>query len=234
MADARVSTLLADVAELERRDEAIAAEISVLAELAARAGAVRSRATEVQSELERIPASLADLASRRRDAEAAASTARSQLELAEERLAALSQARLGRDDEIERLRREAATARELLFDQETNLERLELRREQLHGAERALRNEEDELGLTAGAVAGDLERVSRVGEAARGEPGQTLEELEEWGARVRSALFVARSTLEAERELVIAEANALGSSALGEGLGAASVALVRRRLETEL
>jgi hypothetical protein len=37
--------------------------------------------------------------------------------------------------------------------------------------------------------------------------------------------------LEAERERVVVEANVLGTSVLGEELGAASVALVRRRLE---
>ena len=61
-----------------------------------------------------------------------------------------------------------------------------------------------------------------------------MEELEEWGARVRSALFVARGTLETERERVVTEANALGTAVLGESLGASSVAVVRRRLEERL
>jgi hypothetical protein len=58
-----------------------------------------------------------------------------------------------------------------------------------------------------------------------------LAELEDWGGQVRSALFVARGTLEAERERVVVEANVLGASVLGEQLGASSVALVRRRIE---
>ncbi len=51
---------------------------------------------------------------------------------------------------------------------------------------------------------------------------------------MRSALLVARGSLEAERERIVVEANALGAAVLGESLGARSVALVRRRLETEL
>jgi hypothetical protein len=38
--------------------------------------------------------------------------------------------------------------------------------------------------------------------------------------------------LETERERVVVEANVLGASVLGEQLGASSVALVRRRLES--
>jgi hypothetical protein len=44
-------------------------------------------------------------------------------------------------------------------------------------------------------------------------------------------VLVARGTLEAQRELIVVEANALAAGALGEPLGASSVALVRRRLE---
>ena len=68
------------------------------------------------------------------------------------------------------------------------------------------------------------------------EPSRTvlacrIDELDDWGGQVRSALFVVRGTLEAERERVVVEANVLGTSVLGEELGATSVAIVRRRLE---
>ena len=66
------------------------------------------------------------------------------------------------------------------------------------------------------------------------EPGATLDDIEEWGARVRSALFVARGTLETERERIVIEANALGTAVLGENLGGTSVAVIRRRLEESL
>ena len=73
--------------------------------------------------------------------------------------------------------------------------------------------------------------VGRVTESAGRAPGTSLADLDDWGSLVRSALFVARGTLEAERERVVLEANALGTSVLGEQLGTSSVALVRRRLE---
>ena len=65
-------------------------------------------------------------------------------------------------------------------------------------------------------------------------PGETLESVEEWGAHVRSVLFVARGTLEQERERIVVEANALGSAVLGEQLGGSSATLVRQRIEATL
>ena len=64
--------------------------------------------------------------------------------------------------------------------------------------------------------------------------GPEADDVEEWGARVRSALFVARGTLETERERIVVEANALGTAVLGETLGGSSVAVIRRRLEESL
>ena len=83
----------------------------------------------------------------------------------------------------------------------------------------------------AKAIAAELIRIRRIPEAPGLEPGDTLVELEEWGLLVRSAVLVARGTLEAERERIVVEANALAAGALGEPLAASSVALVRRRLE---
>ena len=76
--------------------------------------------------------------------------------------------------------------------------------------------------------------LQRIAESARGDPGSDLDDVEEWGARVRSALFVARGTLETERERIVVEANALGTAVLGETLGGSSVAVIRRRLEESL
>ena len=62
-------------------------------------------------------------------------------------------------------------------------------------------------------------------------PGDSLDEVEEWGARAHSAIFVVRGGLEAERERLVFEANALATAALGEQVAGANVSLVRRRLE---
>ena len=52
-----------------------------------------------------------------------------------------------------------------------------------------------------------------------------------WAARVRGALLLTRSALESERERVVRQANELLASVSGEPAPAASVALVRERLE---
>ena len=71
-------------------------------------------------------------------------------------------------------------------------------------------------------------------DAGKSVPGPSLVSVEEWGARARAALFVARGPLATERERIVIEANTLGSSVLGEPLGGSSAALVRRRLQQHL
>jgi hypothetical protein len=234
MAGDAVTELVSYAADLEQRDRMAAAELEALAELAGRAADVAARGTELRSALERIPGELEDVGRRTYEAEAETDAALEQLRLADERLASLERSRRRRTDETERARREAATVRELLADAHAQAERLRARGEQLNADERALVEEAAGLSGTAAGIASELRRHPRIGDAAVREPGETLAELEDWGALVRSALFVARGTLEAERERIVAEANGLGATVLGEDLGASSVALVRRRLETEL
>jgi chromosome segregation ATPase len=232
--DGRASSFLAQVVELERRDEEVAADIAALVELDSHAEEIRSRAETVRAELERIPVELRELARGRVEAEQAATAARSELHDAEERLAALERGRRRRTDQVDRARREATTARELLADAVARVERLDSRQGRVHADERALREEAGALRRAARDVADRLTPLSRVAEAARRDPGDTLDEIEEWGALARSGLFVARGTLEVERERIVAEANGYGASVLGESLGASSVAHVRRLLELEI
>ena len=234
MAAAPADTVLAHVAELQRRDEEIAGQIEAVRALEERVGAVRARAAFVGEALERIPLARDEVTRRRRDADAAVETAAAELERASSRLAALESSRRRSTDELERARKEDATAREALSDAAAARARLDGRDEALIEEESALRAERGELGRAAVGIASELERIGRVTEAARVAPGETLAELDDWGGRVRSALFVVRGTLEADRERVVMEANALGASLLGEELGASGVALVRRRLETAL
>ena len=98
----------------------------------------------------------------------------------------------------------------------------------------ALRAEADGLAVEARTVAGEVAGLPRLSESGRTAPGASLEEIEEWGARAHSAIFVVRGGLESERERIVHEASALAASALGEQVAGASVALVRRRLEQEL
>jgi len=232
--DAATSELVRHAADLERQDQVVAAQLDTLAALGERAASVRDRAAEVRAALERVPAELEDVARRIDEADVLVAQLREELRLAEERRDALESARRQRAEEILRAQREATTARELVADAEAQVRRLHARAGRLHADAGALRAEAGELAAAAAAVATDLRAVPGVPDGAGGQPGETFAELEQWGLLVRSALLVARGTLETQRERIVAEANALGSSALGEHLGASSVALVRRRLEAEL
>jgi chromosome segregation ATPase len=225
---------LAHVVELEQRDDKVARELATIGELADRAGAVRRRAAEVREGLVRIPEELDDLAARRAALESTAASARAELAAAESHLADLEGARRKRTDETERARSEVATAREQVVDAEAELGRLDAHESELRSLERELRAEAEALPRDAVSVTADLRTVARITESARREPGSSLDDVEEWGARVRSALFVARGTLETERERIVVEANTLGTAVLGESLGGSSVAVIRRRLEERL
>jgi hypothetical protein len=222
---------LAHAAELERRDTEIAGELAVVRDLEERAGAIRGRAGIVREALERVPLEREDLARRRAEADEAVTAAQVDVERTESRVASLESGRRRREDELDRARKEAATARDGLADALAARARIDERESALVEEERALVAEGEALVEAAERVAEGVRGVGRVTESAGRAPGTSLAELDDWGSRVRSALFVARGTLEAERERVVVEANVLATAVLGEELGAASVALVRRRLE---
>ena len=222
---------LAHAAELERRDTEIANELEIVRDLEERVGAIRGRAGSVREALERVPLEREDLDRRRADADRAVTAAHADVERTGSRVASLEAGRRKRDDELERARKEAATARDVLADALAVRARVDERASALADEERALLAEGEALAEAAELVAEGVRDVGRVTESAGRAPGTSLADLDDWGSLVRSALFVARGTLEAERERVVLEANALGTSVLGEQLGTASVALVRRRLE---
>ena len=224
---------LAHAAELDARDEEVARQLETIRGLGDAAGAIRARAAEIREAIERIPAERAEIGARRRVTEVEAEAARVELRVAEARVVEL-EAKRRKADELDRARREAATARDQLADAEAQLARLEALEADLRTSELALRQKGNELARSATHVAAEIRSTPRVTESAGDDPGAALDEVEEWGARVRSALFVARGTLETERERIVAEANALGTAVLGESLGASSVHVVRRRLEQHL
>jgi len=222
---------LAHVAELERRDAEIANELDVVRGLEARVGEIRERAGVMREVLERVPLERENLGRLRDEAEATVTAAQADAERTAARVASLESGRRTRDAELDRARKEAATAREALADALATRSRIDERISALADEERVCRAEGGALADAAGLVADGIRELGRVTESAGRAPGASLADLEEWGSRVRSALFVARGTLEMERERVVIEANVLGTSVLGEQLGASSVALVRRRLK---
>ena len=222
---------LAHAAELERRDTEIANELEIVRDLEERVGAIRGRAGWVGEALERVRLAREDLVRRRAEADIAVTAAHADVERTRSRVASLEAGRRKRDDELDRARKEAATARDALADALAVRARVDELESALAEEERALLAEGKALAGAAELVAKAVRDVGRVTESAGRAPGTSLADLDDWGSRVRSALFVARGTLEAERERVVLEANALGTSVLGEQLGTSSVALVRRRLE---
>lgn len=234
MPGSRSAALLQQAVELERRDDAVAAQGARVAELAGRAGSVRMRAAETCARLDALPAELAAIESAETDARAAERDAREELAGAEARVAELEGARHRKEEDAAQAQRSAQSAREAFADAMARIARLGSRRDDLHDVERALRAEVEGLAVEAREIAAGIREVPRVSDAGKLEPGASLEEIEEWGGRARTALFVVGGVLDAERERIVAEANALGASVLGEELPGANVALVRRRLEAVL
>jgi chromosome segregation ATPase len=232
--DGRAETLLAHVRELERRDQAHAALLETLTELATRVDRIRSRAATLSGFLERLPADLARLehaAAAARDARAEAAR---ELERAETRLAELEGRRRPDEEELAAARRAVAAAREALADAEQRVERLAARRAGLLEEERGARVETGELAGEAAAVASALAGLGQLSQAAKEPPGEGLDGLVAWGERAHTGLFVARGAVETERERTVREANELGAAVLGEPLGGSGVSLVRQRLERAL
>jgi hypothetical protein len=88
----------------------------------------------------------------------------------------------------------------------------------------------DRLEADAAAAAHELQAVPRLAPEAARPPAPGLDGVVAWGGRARAALLLVRAGLAAEREAVVREANELGSSLLGEPLGATTVARVRERV----
>ncbi len=94
--------------------------------------------------------------------------------------------------------------------------------EELRAEERAATERRDAIDGEAALLAEALGTGSRVGE------------LPAWFDWAQSTLLVSRTTLDAERDLIVREAAELRTSALGEPVGPRSVGRLRQRLQREL
>ena len=218
---------LAFAVELEQRDEAAAARLDALAELAGRVEDVRERAESVAALRARLPADLGHLEGTLADLEQQLTGARAALAQAER---ALERAR--GEDARTTARRHAAHAASDLHTTEERRTRLLARRDSLAREQADAEAEATALGVAAQELAVALERAPRV--AAPKPPAPELEGVLDWASRAHAAVLVVRSGLETERDRVVREANELAASVLGEPLYATSVAAVRRRLEERL
>lgn len=215
--------------ELEARDERLAAAIAEVEALQRSAEDVRGQAAAFREFLERLPhereaaeAALAEAEEearvRGRDlADADDELARAEESGDPERLAAAKRTVVRTRDSVASAERKVARSRQVLAELAREAERVRL--------------ESPRLEQRARELAARLAGMPRVSGRSAEEPVPGLEGTIEWGARARAALFVARGSLDAERDRVVREANELAASALGEPVAPTSVSLVRERLE---
>jgi chromosome segregation ATPase len=227
-------SLLALAHELERQDEQLAVQIETVVALLGRVDEIRTRSGRVRAAIDAIPDELAGIDRAAAEAREQLTTVEADAAAAEQRLAELGRRRRVAHDARAQAERDVRRTREIVADARARVDRIAVRRDALRSDESALRAEAEGLAVVARDCAADIAGLPRVSQSGRGAPGRTLQELEEWGARTHAALFVVRGGLEAERDRIVDEASALGSTVLGEALGGSSVTLVRKRLEAAL
>ena len=215
--------------ELERADEAVAAVLAELDELADETQRIGARALELETFFVKLPAererAAGALAAAAREATAARdAVAAAEVELAAaeeradaERLAAARRAEVRARDALRMAERRAAASR-------ADAAELERAREDAEG-------ETSTLDERARAIAAALATRSQLAENGGQPPDPGLAGISAWATQARAALFVARGGLAREREGVIRQANELGALVLGEPLTASSAATVARRVE---
>jgi hypothetical protein len=218
--------LLAYARELEAEDAALAAALADVSALHGDARELHDRASSAHAFLAALPseraaaAAAVDRAEREREERVtAARAAEDELEQAE---------RSDKEKQILAARRAVVRTRDAAATAERKLERARGAHEALERETAAIERDLPELESRARDLAGRLAQLPR---AAVGMPAPGLDATIDWAARAETALFVARSGLESERERVVRQANELGASALGEPLIAMSVSLVRERIE---
>ncbi len=227
-------SLLQLTADLERRDATLAVEIATVAELAGRAEAVGATATGLDDLRARVPDQLAAAEVAQAEQHERHADAQAALAQAEKRVAAIERERRPRDDARAHALRDLLHAREMLADADAGTDRLRKLRADLGADETSARVGASALVLEAEDVADRLAAVPSVSDSGRSRPDATLPGLVAWAARVHASLLVVRGQLDGERELLVREANELGSSVVGEPLAGQSVDLVGRRIRAAL
>jgi chromosome segregation ATPase len=217
--------VLALLRELELADGDLAGTLGELDDLAQEIELIRLRALDVIAFHERLPTVRARAVAQLEASDAEVAAARSGLAEAER---ALEEAPKESEREAQRshvrARDRLAVAGRRRAEAEADLAQLEREGD---GAE----EEAGALEARARSLAERLHGRPRLAEAAGVPPQAGLPAVVEWAEGARAALFVARGQLAAERDALIRQANELGTAALGEPLGAASAAVVTRRVE---
>lgn len=219
---------LAFLRELERADEAAAAVLAELDELAVETQRVGARAVELEAFFVKLPAERQRAAAAVASAEREAVEARAALEGAQAELSAAEE----RNDR-ERLaaaRRAEVRARDALRMAERRVSVGAEEAAELEQASGAAEREGAALEARSRELAAALSARPQLVENGGRPPEPGLAGVSAWATRARAALFVARAALAREREAVIRQANELGALVLGESLTASSAATVARRV----
>jgi hypothetical protein len=215
---------LAYVEELEARDRELAATIDELAGLETEVDSIRSRAAAALQLLAEAPERRAELLDR--IAAARAELDRRRQALADAHAELVEAERHRSDERIDAARRAVARADDSVAAGETRLEQLAAELSALDAEAAAAERELPELSEHAVRVAGALATAPRITE-----PVEPAGNLLDWASRARAALFLARTSLERDRDQVVREAVELGTATLGEPVYGSTVEAVRRRLE---
>lgn len=214
--------MVAYARELEAEDASLAEAMAVVDGLHYEARELHERAAHVEEFLARLPAERAAAVDAVDEAAAELAQREEEARRAEEDPARVEGSR--KEEAVLAARRAAVRTRDAAASAERKLVRA---REALAGFEQKAAAAEAELAVLDGCARNLADRLHGVPRVAVPEPDSTVG----WAARVETALFVARSGLETERERIVRQANELAAGALGEPLFATSASLVRERLE---
>jgi chromosome segregation ATPase len=226
-----VDSALALARELDAEDERLAAAIAQVAELDAEIAALGERASKIDRFLADLPAARERAAEALQEAEEERDRRRERYEEAERDLAGAE--RDGKEERIAAARRAVVRAHDLLSSAERRVERTREAAEDLEQrAARGATEAEEILPRTHDLVAG-LRQVPGISPQIVSVDPKDLPAVARFASAAHAALFVARGSLETQRERVVREANELAASTFGEAVGATSVSLVRRRLERQ-
>lgn len=234
MSSDRAGELVAYARDLEARDEDVARRIEELGQLLTNVDGIRARSERIRLALEELPGEIGRAENAVVEAQAREAAARREAAEAERELGDVQRSRRASEETRTAAERALRRASVLAADAAEGVARQEERLRLVRSDQAALWAEAEGLAVEARAVARDVGELPRLSESGRKVPGASLPEIEEWAARAHSAMFVVRGGLEAERERIVHEANALATAELGEQVAGSSVALVRRRLEQEL
>jgi chromosome segregation ATPase len=208
--------------DLEARDASLARAAGELEALNRDVADLRARAAEIESFRERLPHERAALEAALERAETDIAAREGQAHEAEARLAAA-----GSSEDERAARRDVVATRDALSTARAARDDVAGQRDRL---EREARSMEDSVTPLEQRAAGTARRVDEALHQDGSRP-EALEDIEPWGARARSSLFVARATTQRQREAILREASELAASALGEPAAATSAELARKRIE---